>query len=367
MRTNPDKIQALRSPLTIALLVASVISAGRALSQPEARPRFDEQMEVTEVLLDVVVTDRGGNLIVGLEPSDFVVLEGDREMELTGVDFYTTRYESAGSGVAEIPASRYIVFFFDDTRTISNRFNRLIQQQIKAARDARKWIEEEMQPSDWVAVTGYGMKLKVFQDFTQNREALTQALTDASRGINPEKYRLAQEPTSDSGASLLRHLPAGKELSRKTRRIYSGMRLLADAMGHIVGRKTLFYFGIGFGKLDGVGGFAIPDRRYYPDMERALNDNNVAVYPVDLTVHSARHAQSDFLNALAYDTGGVYHRHFVSFFTPIKSIADESVGYYLLSYRSEHPQGESGYQRITVGAKVSGAVVRAQRGYRYGS
>ncbi|MCP4245617.1 MAG: hypothetical protein GY778_01075, partial [bacterium] len=122
----------------------------------------------------------------------------------------------------------------------------------------------------------------------------------------------------------------------------------------------------GFGTLDGPGGYAIPDRRYYPELERALNDNNVAVYPIDLTVQGSRHAQSDFLSTLARDTGGTYFQNFVNFIIPMRAVANENVGYYLLSYRSEHPLGESGYQKIEVGARVPGVVVRAQRGYRYG-
>jgi VWFA-related protein len=351
----------------IVLCVAALVAPKPASAQET--PRFEERMEVIEVLLDVVVTDREGNLVAGLNETDFIVEENGHGMELTGVDFYTTRYDFAGSSGGDpdrIPASRYFILFFDDPRTIANRHNRLFRQHIDATQESRKWIEEEMMPSDWVAVAGYGMKLKVFQDFTQDREALSQALKDASRGIDPEKTRWTSEPASATAPSLLRQLPTGKELRRQTRRRYSAMRLLAEATGHIVGRKSLMYFGVGFGTLGGAGGSAIPDRRYYPDLERALNDNNVAVYPIDLTVQGSRHAQSDFLSTLANDTGGTYYQHFVNFFIPMRAIAKENIGYYLLSYRSAHPLGESGYQKIHVAARVPQLIVRSQRGYRYG-
>lgn len=353
-------------PAAAVLLILAAAASGTLAAQEVDTPRFEGEVEVTEVLLDVVVTDRDGNMIAGLERSDFIVEEDGLEMELTGADFYTTRYGGAGAEGGEFPASRYFILFFDDTRLVSNRLNRLVQQQQKAARDAQEWIEQELQPSDWVAVAGWGMKLKVFQDFTQNRKDLVQAVTDASRGINPEKKRWTQEPTAASAPSLLRHLPSGKELSKKTRRVYSGLELLAEATGHIVGRKNLLYFGIGFGQIDDFSGAALPDRRYYPAMERALNDNNVAVYPIDLTVVAAWHAQSEFLNKLAHDTGGRYYRNLVSFVTPLRAIANENIGFYLLSYRSEHPKGEAGYQKIRVGARIQNVIVRAQRGYRFG-
>ncbi len=382
MTIHKPRTISTRAAIAVALLPAGLLCV-RAVSAQEAQephekdtPTFAEQMDVTEVLLDVVVTDRDGNMVAGLGPSDFIVEEDGREVELRGADFYSTRYgagpsteSSAGSRegtLGGIPASRYIIFFFHDARTVANRLNRLIRQQIIAAQDCRRWIEEKMQPSDWIAITGYGMRLKIFQDFTQDREALLQAISEAARGSNPEKNRWTREPASATAPSLLRQLPAGRELSRQTRRIYAGMRLLAEATGHIVGRKILLYFGIGFGNLDSTAGFAIPDRRYYPALEQALNDNNVAVYPIDLTVQGTRHSQSSFLSGFANDTGGVYYRNFSSFLGPLVAITKANIGYYLLSYQSEHPQGESGYQKIKVRMATRGLVVRSQRGYRYG-
>ncbi len=352
-----------------AMLLAVAGPNASKATQTQDAPQFEERMDVTEVLLDVVVSDRDGNLIAGLDKTDFIITENGREMEITGAQFYSTRYGDFGSGTpttGEIPASRYFIFFFDDPRTIANRYNRLIRQHLDATRDARDWIEEDMMPSDWVAIAGYGLKLKIFQDFTQDREALLLALADASRGIDPSKSGWTREPAAASAPSLLRHLPEGRELGRRTRRIYSAMELLADATGHIVGRKSLLYFGIGFGTLDGSDGTARPDRRYYRDLQRALNDNNVAVYPIDLTVQGTRHAQSGFLNTLAFDTGGTYFRNFVSFVTPMREIAEENVAYYLLSYRSAHPRGERGYQKVKVGVRAPNLSVRAARGYGYG-
>ena len=386
MTIDKPRTIAARAAIAVALLAASLFcvraAAAQEAQEPHEKdtPRFAEQMDVTEVLLDVVVTDRGGNMVAGLGPSDFIVEENGREVDLRGADFYSTRYgagpstkSSAGSSAGSeegtlgaIPASRYIIFFFHDARTVANRLNRLIRQQIIAAQDCRRWIEEKMQPSDWIAITGYGMRLKIFQDFTQDREALLQAISEAARGSNPEKNRWTREPASATAPSLLRQLPAGRELSRQTRRIYAGMRLLAEATGHIVGRKILLYFGIGFGNLDSTAGFALPDRRYYPALERALNDNNVAVYPIDLTIQGTRHSQSSFLSGFANDTGGVYYRNFVSFLGPLVAITKANIGYYLLSYQSEHPQGENGYQKIKVRMATRGLVVRSQRGYRYG-
>ncbi|MDH3745332.1 MAG: VWA domain-containing protein, partial [Acidobacteriota bacterium] len=303
--------------VVVATILCGLIFAFPSLGQEELEI-FEERLEITEVLLDVIVTDRRGNPVAGLGPSDFLLEENDNEMELTGADFYTTRYDnrSITDDQSASPASRYFIFFFHDARSTANRFNRLMQQQTAAARNSRSWIEQEMQPSDWVAITGYRGRLKVFQDFTQDREVLARAISEAERGRDPEKSRWTREPAGAGAPSLLRELPPGQDTRRKTRNIHSSLRWVAEAAGRIVGRKTLLYFGIGFGDLDGPGLSALPDRRYYPEMERALNDNNVAVYAIDLTAQGTRHAQSSFLNTLALDTGGIYYRNFISFATP---------------------------------------------------
>ncbi len=370
----PPKLRLSRVSRVAFFCAAAVIvglTALPAASDQDPVRRFEERVEVSEVLLDVLVTDRSGTIIAGLDKDDFIVEEDGKQVELTSATFYTTRY-GAEIGVAtapnEVPASRHLIFFFDDLRLEATSDSRLLRQQLDAGRQSREWIDEEMGGSDWVAVASYDVKLKIHQDFTQNRDALRRAISAAVRGRDPEKDRSTRSaPAPPTQPSLLRNLPQGKELRRKTTRIYDGLRLLAEATGHIVGRKNLLLFSIGFGRFEGFSPVALPDRRYYPALEEALNANNVAVYPIDLTPTNTEHAQSHFLNILAADTGGYYYQHFVSFLTPLREIASESTGYYLLSYRSEHPSGESGYREVKVRTRARHLQVRAPRGYRFGS
>ena len=43
---------------------------------------------MTEVLLDVLVTDAAGNVVVGLGPRDFVVEEDGRRVDVASATFY---------------------------------------------------------------------------------------------------------------------------------------------------------------------------------------------------------------------------------------------------------------------------------------
>lgn len=354
--------------VTIAALLLFLPVLAGAQQQPPSE-EFEEEVDVTEVLLDVVVTDRQGNPVPGLKANDFTVTEDGKEVEVTSVEYYTTHYDVPEAELApgEVPASRYFIFFFHDQRFNSNAANRLLRQQLQAGKQASDWARENLQPSDWVAVVGYEARLKIHLDFTQDRQAIMEAIEAATRGERP-RAETSRRAGADAGdASLLARLPTGKELSRITRRPYSALTRLAEAVGPIVGRKNILLFSIGFGAVDDFTGTARGDERYYPDMVRALNDNNVAVYAVDVSsLETQFHSQETFLSQLANDTGARYFSPTVSFATPLEQVSKETTGYYLLSYRAEHPRGESGYQEVKVDTVDRDLRVRARKGYLYG-
>ena len=65
--------------------------------------------------------------------------------------------------------------------------------------------------------------------------------------------------------------------------------------------------------------------------------------------------------------GSSARRRCRNFITPLRRIADESNGYYLLSYLAQHPAGEVGYRKVKVTTRNPEFRVRARKGYRYGA
>lgn len=356
--------------ITTLVAIGAFVLTPLVTAQEPAAPRFDDTVEVSEILLDVVAVDRKGQPIRDLGIEDFLVLEEGQPVDVTSVSYYTTRYDAGddpSAAAGEIPSSRYFVLVFHDTRRLGASAGRLVRQQLEAGRESARWVREEMGPSDWVAVAGYDVKLSLHQDFTQDRGALELAIDAAVRGkkarILPPSERQREVAR---GPALLAGLPAGPDLGRETPRIYDALRLLAEASGPLVGRKNVLLFTIGFGTLDTSTPFARPDPRFYPPMVEALNANNVAVYPIDLTPVGVEHSNTNFLNQLAQETGGRYLFNFTSFMTPIRRTAEENTGYYGLSYRTQHAIGEAGYREVTVRANRKGIVLHARRGYRFG-
>lgn len=337
-----------------------LLTPAQSLAQKELA-RFDEMVEVSEVMLDVLATDADGALVKGLGKDDFIIEEDGQAVTITSVDFYSTRYDESSVETDEIPWSRYFIAFFDDQRRFNRYGNLEIRQQIRASSHARRWVREEMQASDWMAVVRYDGRLKIYQDFSQDRDALEEALGRAAVGRDPSPQRQSQTGL----VSLLKRLPEPQTRDGKEN-IYQSIARLAEASGFIVGRKNLLLFTLGFGIEDRASRKTQPDERFYPRMEAMLNDHNVAVYPIDVTPAGKGARQRDFLQRLADDTGGFYDENFVGFLAPIKDVAEDNHGYYLLSYQSPRPSGDIGYQRLEVKSRRPDIAVRARRGYRYG-
>jgi VWFA-related protein len=357
-------------------LVAPGRFAGIAHAQdtPPAAPsspsQFGEKIDVREVLLDALVTDPQGNVILGLDKNDFDVRENGRPVELSGVTFYSNRRLIEGSealakrGIQpdQVPENRYFILFFQDQRTHAAEVPSLLGQQVEAGRRAREWVQTVL-PNDYVAVVAWDYKLKVLSDFTSDHQALAEAVEASIQGKDPEKNWPSRTPSN--GPSLLAGLPSGNALRDKTATIYDAIDQVATAAGKITGRKNLVLFSIGFGRLNGFAQY-IEDPRYYRPMVERLNTANVAVYTVDLMPIGARHTMSDALNGLAADTGGRYFYDVVNYNNPLNSLAKENSGYYLLSYTARHPAGKSGFQDVQVQVKNPDFKVRARKGYLYG-
>lgn len=334
---------------------------------------FEGRVEVSEVLLDVLVTDKDGRVIVGLEPGDFQVEEDGEPVEITDVTFYSNsvfqenRVAASAEelNVDQVPVDRYFILFFHDQRLETARIVQANRQQLEAGRKARRWVREEMLPTDWVAVVSYDVKLNVHQDFTHNKADLVRALEDAPISKDRKGGNWPSRIDETDGPALRPHLPQGKQLSKQTRTIYEGLEVLAEAAGHIPARKNVLFFSRGFGEINDFGIYQ-PDPRYYYDMVEVLNENNLAVYAIDTTPPEVSHSLENALNTVANDTGGKYFFNFNNFINPMRQVADENTGYYLLSYKATHPAGESGYQKVEVKTTNPSFKVRAREGYLYG-
>ena len=366
-----------RPLLPLVLIIGAILpipaSAQTEPAPPPGEPPFQEEIAVTEVLLDALVTDREGNVVIGLGKDDFIVEAAGKAVPVESVTFYSNRRflgdrtgeRAQALGLSTAVEDRYFIFLVHDQGRTNSEIPGIVSRQLDAARQAKRWIAQDMLGGDWVAVASYDHKLKIHQDFTRDRDALQRALDDAARGQDPGGNWPSRLPAEASGPTLRGGLPRGTDLRAQTPTIYEGLSVLARAAGNIRGRKNLILLTTGFGRVNDFGLYT-PDPKYYPKMAQDLNANNMAVYAIDLMPLGSEHTMSNGMNQLAADTGGRYYFNFTTFVTPLQQLATDNNGYYLLSFRPPADGGDSGYRKVKVRTKNPEFEVKAREGFRAG-
>ena len=348
-----------------SVVMALFFAAGvvPAFAQPE--PAIQEKVDVNLVLVDVTVTDRDGNQILGMNRDDFVVLENGRPQEIASIDYFTNRRlltepeNEAAFQVERVKEDRYFVLFFHklaDSAAVPE-----LRQQLLRARDAaERFIDEQMLPEDHVAVVGYDVRLKVFSDFTSDDAALKVALAEAVRFSNG----LMEAPEGVS-PSILANIDS-RTMMNETGRIESAIELLAKAVNPIEARTVLVLFSPGVvAPESGAPRLLQYDKVRFDRMTQTLNESNVSVYSINLLQDVFYHASEDFLSQIAAQTGGEYFRATVTYDYPLQRIENENNGYYLLSYYTDRSPDQHGYQEIEVSLKNPQFRLKSREGYKY--
>ncbi|HEY4641370.1 MAG TPA: VWA domain-containing protein [Thermoanaerobaculia bacterium] len=344
--------------------ILSLLMALPLIAQQPATPQFGEKVDVNVVLVDAVVTDATGHQILGLDKDDFLVTENGEPQKVDSLDYFTNRrLLNAQEGSAPFKAERvredrYFIFFFDKPEQGA------MWDRLRLARQASlHFVDEEMQPSDHVAVVSHDMRLKIFSDFTNDRQQLHKALDDVML------FGLGLKKPADAPAGSIFSTINAKAMVNKTGTVYEGLNVLADALRPIKARKNIILFspGIAGPDEDYRDGIIFNRSRYYDPMIHALNAANVTVYPLNLHENAPPiPLYHQALESIATDTNGEYYRFNVSFTPQVKKVDQSNSGYYLLSYRSNHAEGTKGYQKVRVALKNPEFKVKAREGYSYG-
>jgi VWFA-related protein len=349
--------------LTLLAMTLPALAQEKVLENP---PQYGEQIDVNAVLLDVIVTDRKGNHILGLNADDFVVKENGVAQTIDSVDYYTNRRllqqreEQAPFKVERVREERYFIFFFDKPGNPALLFGQLNN----ARASVKHFIDREMKETDLVAIVGHDVRLKIYSDFTNDKKQLLRALNESAmfgRG-------LLTAPAGE-GASILRNAD-GNDVMDETGTVYQALDLLADSVRSIRARKNLVLFSPGVVDRDEqifAGDMLLNRSRYLDPALESLNAANVSVYGVQLQ----RNADTSpifhqRLDELSKSTGGRYFRLNVSFKPAIEQIEHTNNGYYLVTYRSPHAKGKRGFQKVDVDVKNREFKVVARSGYQYG-
>ncbi len=178
-----------KSILTLAFIALSVLT--NTAQTPTPTPVEDNdvvKISTTLIQVDVTVTDKSGKIINDLKLEDFEIFENGEKQDITNFSFVTTVVEPSqppikpktnekNAATAPIPpislrpeqVRRTIALVVDD---LGLSFESVYQVR----RALRKFVDEQMQPNDLVAVIRTGGGMGALQQFTSDKRQLYAAI-----------------------------------------------------------------------------------------------------------------------------------------------------------------------------------------------
>ena len=316
--------------------------------------QFRESVTVARILLDVRVTDFGGDAILGLEPQDFEVTIGGKKAEVLSATWVP---ESSGSQVVELdespdnpttgqpdnPPPRLFVFFI---QTDFGRATERIRGQMHFFKYAEQLLEM-LEPEDRVAVFSFDSHLKFRLDFTSDKEQILSAMRDAITINNPPPPPVVPNP---SVASRL-----DREEMKKAADSEAALIIVGNALRHIPGPKSLMLMGWGLGEMTISGGVRMKWR--YKLARRVLEAARVTIFSLDTTM-ADYHTLEAGLGKAAEDTGGFYAKTHIFPRQALERLRRTLAGHYELELRRPDDL-KPGTHELTVRVKRRGVYVLA--------
>ncbi len=268
---------------------------------------FHEEITVALLTVTARIVDSRGEPIAGLEPADLVARVGQTEVPVTSLEWSSVdppratvptgaahAGELATTDLPEDPA-KLVVFFLQADFAPSR-----VAGHLKILPDVERLLRS-LAPANQVAIVSFDSHLKLWQDFTRDREATFRTLKSAIRFGSPAARR-------SRGVSLLEHFDfrAAADAASPER----ALELTAGALASIAGDKDLIYLGWGLGRY-GMGGVRMTPE--YEPAVRALDAARTTVFVLDVS-QADYHSLEIGLQNVAAHTGGTYDRtfHFAS-------------------------------------------------------
>ena len=326
---------ASRRPLAAAAAIATLI-AGAGIRAQQA-PRFVERVDVERTIVDARVLDDRGNPVSGLTADDFkVTIDGKaaRVETATWVGGRDTDVDIARLGSAPVlepgaPSGpgRLIVYLFQKDVEAS-RLRGLMRMLLKS-----RAVLETLTPDDRVAILSFDSHLKIWTDFTNDRERLDRILAhDLLLAPRPPVVGVSSAP------SLVERLDP--ESGRRTYGIEQALELIGEALEPLPGSKSLVLIGYGFGQL-GLSGVAMENN--YGAARQALVAARTSVFSLDVT-DADYHSLEAGLQLVSGETGGFYARTNLFPDLAMRQLAGALAGYYVLIV--EKPEGQQAAHEI---------------------
>jgi VWFA-related protein len=369
------------------------------------------------VVETVFVKDKKGNPVKDLKKEDFVLTEDGKPQQIAFFDYEELsetatvdakvdiesklekkkdepKVEAAAKSLTanqiapEKPGDlkykdrRLLVLFFDMTAMP-------IPDQLRAQKEAQKFLKEKMTASDLVAIMTFSSDVNVVQDFTDDRDLLSKDIKNLTVGAGQGfDEATSDDSTSDTGAAFVQDDSEFNIFN--TDRQLTALETAVKLLGSLNEKKALVYFASGITK----NGFD-NDAQLRATINAAIRAN-VAFYTVDArglvasaplgdatktspggtgmySGSSGRAAQGNFqgqqetLSTLAFDTGGKPLLDNNELSMGIVQAQKDVSSYYIIDYYSSNDKLDGSFRKVDIKIKTAALSAKlAPLDYRHG-
>jgi VWFA-related protein len=374
----------------------TLLTAAIALVASGQQPQVVFKSSTSLVVLDVSVKDRSGKEITDLKQEDFTVIEDGKPQRISVFELQklagdplpalpAEEPKEAPKPAAEKPAmakpqtittaapgkiqyqdKRLMVMFFDFSQMPP-------PDQLRAQKSALKFINTQMTASDLVSIMTFANTLEVKQDFTADRDLLTQTIRGFQIGNGSDLSIVANTGDDTTGEDTGdAFVPDETEFNIfNTDMKLAALESAAKMLANLPEKKALVYFSSGVSKT------GVENQSQLRSTINAAIRANVAFYPIDargLTADppggDASHAssrgsgmfsgstqgqqrtrmndQQETLVSLAADTGGKAMLDNNDLSMGIVQAQNDVHSYYILGYYSTNEKTDGRYRKLQV-------------------
>ena len=419
---SPKLYPAVFVCLTIAATSLAQVQQPSPTPAPNAQQDKDDVVRITTnlVQVDVVVT-KNGKVVTDLTPNDFEIFEDGKRQTIT--NFVYVSNVSNASNATPMPAvtatknnsisapppppvepngaRRIMALVIDDLGLSAESINQVRKQ-------LRKFVDEQMQSNDLVAIIRTGTDIGALQQFTNDKRLLHSAINQAQWNVCSRVGTTVFQSVSPTTVPLTTNTGStcGWESVRSS---LSSLRFILLAMSELPGRKSMVLFSDSIPRQEQEitvrdeddPDSQVDERNYYALLQRLAEiaiRNSVVIYGVDTQglqyagptaadtvsnsnlrggvdsqtinqqVNAIRRSRMlemirrrEGADVLSKDTGGFLIKNSNDF--KLDRIMDDQQGYYLLGYRPNTETFDRHFHHISAKVKRSGLSLRTRKGF----
>ena len=416
--------------LTFCFFLAITVSA----QNPTPTPTDDDGVvKITTALIqvDVSVTDKDGKQVTDLKPEDFEILENGEKQDISNFSYVAVTNEvraqtqnqvTVNSKQVKIPpvptqlradeVRRTIVLVVDD---IGMSF-----ESMSHVRDTlKKFVAEQMQDGDLVAILRTSAGISVFQQFTSDKRILYAAIERVKwnpysgklglfEPLNPSlKEMINGTVKSSGGVKQTQGDESDKQFEKDIKEAQDGrfaagalgaLKYVVKGMSELPGRKAVVLFSEGFDIFEGTvkdkNSSAALVRQVLEDLVEAANRAGVVINTIDARglqvpgmftaqdntlgktleqldaiqqqrIESFRNSQTG-LAYLAEKTGGRVFLNNNGLSNAVDKALNDQNGYYLIAYQPDTDTFDANkrkFNKLEVRVRRDGVKVRYRSGF----